>query len=68
MLSLDDAELEVVTTAAAPLSPIDRDAFPRAVADELAAYPPERIGVGLVGPGPAALERERTTGSAPDCP
>jgi hypothetical protein len=47
-LNLSDEELRAIMNAAAPLHPIDRPAFLQAVASALGAYPPERVGPGLV--------------------
>ena len=45
-LKLDDAELDVLMSAAAPLEPHRRDAFVTEVAAELARYP--ELGPGVV--------------------
>jgi hypothetical protein len=46
MLSLSDAELQIVMAAAAPLRPRDRDGFMADVATRLALYP--ELGPGIV--------------------
>jgi hypothetical protein len=56
MLALNDAELEIVMSAAAPIRPIDRDQFLRDVANELQRYP--EIGVGIVGRVVSKIQRE----------
>jgi hypothetical protein len=56
-LSLSNEELKVVMDAAAPLHPVERDAFLRLVANALADCPPERIGVGLVARVTSELQR-----------
>jgi hypothetical protein len=45
-IALTDAELALVNDVARPLRPQDRDAFMRALADELSRHP--SIGPGLV--------------------
>jgi hypothetical protein len=47
VFSLSDSELDVLMNLTAPLDPLMRDPFLRAVAIELARYKPEAIGPGL---------------------
>jgi hypothetical protein len=47
-IAFSDAELDVIMNLAAPLDPLMRDAFLRAVAIELARYQSAEVGPGLV--------------------
>lgn len=58
MLSLSDDELAVLFNLAAPIDPLMRDPFLRAVAVELDRYKPEAIGPGLVSRVGRQLQRE----------
>ena len=57
-LSFSDDELDVVLNLAAPLDPVMRDPFLRAVAIELARYPSEAIGPGTLNRVGRQLQRE----------
>jgi hypothetical protein len=59
MLSLSDAELAAVMSAAAPIHPRERDQFLRDVAAELERY--EVIGPGIVGRVVAKVQRMHLT-------
>jgi hypothetical protein len=48
VLSLSDAELEIILSLASPLDPTLRDPFLRAIASQLTTHKPEEIGPGLV--------------------
>ena len=48
MLTLSDAELQIIFDLARPLELGQRDAFLQAVARELVKYPPEALGPGLI--------------------
>ena len=54
-LSLNDAEFAAVQAAAAPIHPAQRDAFLRALAEELGQHP--IIGVGLIHRCAAELQK-----------
>jgi hypothetical protein len=55
MLALDDAELEIIMTTAAPIPRGERDQFLRDVAAELAKY--EVVGPGIVARVCAGAQR-----------
>jgi hypothetical protein len=57
-LSFSDDEFDVVLNLAQPLDPAMRDPFLQAVAIELARYPSEAIGPGLVNRVCRQLQRE----------
>ena len=61
-ISLTDAELEAIMTAAKPLHPVDRDRFLRAVAEAITALP--EIGPGSVHR--AIVELQKRFFVAPD--
>ena len=58
MLSLSDAELQIILSLAEPLDPTVRDPFLRAIASQLATRKPEEIGPGSVSRIARALQRE----------
>jgi hypothetical protein len=58
MLSLSDSELDVLMNLAAPLDPLMRDPFLRAVAIELGRYQPAEIGPGLLNRVGRKLQRQ----------
>ena len=58
MLSLSDAELQIILSLAEPLDPTVRDPFLRAIASQLATHKPEEIGPGLVTRIARTLQRE----------
>jgi hypothetical protein len=47
-ISYSDDELKVIMAAARPIRPSDRDTFVRQVTAAISAFPPERVGPGLV--------------------
>lgn len=61
MFSLSDSELDELMSLSAPLDPLVRDPFLRAVAAELERYPEEAIGPGLVSRTARRLQREFMT-------
>jgi hypothetical protein len=63
VLSLSDSELDVIMNLAQPIDPELRDPFLRAVADELARYPSDAIGVGLINRVGRGLQRQFLTPS-----
>jgi hypothetical protein len=58
VLSLSDAELQIVLALAEPLDPTVRDGYLRAIAAQLASRKPDEIGPGLVSRIGRALQRE----------
>jgi hypothetical protein len=48
VVSFTDDELRVIMDAARPIRPSDRDIFIRQVTAAIGAFPPERVGPGLV--------------------
>ena len=58
MLNLSDSELDVIMNLAQPLDPALRDPFLRSVAIELARYPTDAIGPGLINRVGRGLQRQ----------
>jgi hypothetical protein len=61
--SLSDAELDVIMNLAAPLNPVMRDPFLRAIAIELGRCQPEAIGPGMINRVGRQLQRQFMTPS-----
>jgi hypothetical protein len=58
VFSLSDSELDVIMNLAQPIDPELRDPFLRAVAIELARYPTEAIGPGMLNRVGRELQRQ----------
>ena len=60
MISLDDAEMQILMDSARPLQPHQRSEFLQACAAELSKYP--EIGPGIVGRVCSKLQRQHLNG------